>query len=52
MDDVTKALEYYRRTQQAVDRCMAGPDALENARAQLAKFGDPAELLRSAKSKA
>lgn len=49
MEDVTKALEYYRRTQQAVDRCMAGPDALETARERLAQFGDPAELLASAK---
>ena len=39
------AIHDYRTVEQKVRMCMAGPDALESARARLASFGDPAVIL-------
>lgn len=44
--DQLAAIADYRRTEQMVRSCMAGPDALDDARARLARYGDPAVILR------
>jgi len=43
--EVARAVAEYRRVEQMYESCMCGPDALESARANVARFGDPSLIL-------
>lgn len=43
--DLAAAIKYFHEVEVKIARCMAGPDARDDALARLAVFGDPATLL-------
>ena len=43
--DMLAAIADYHRVEQMVRSCTAGPQALDDARARLARYGDPAIIL-------
>lgn len=43
--DILAAIADYHRVEAMVRNCMCGPDALDDARARLARYGDPAIIL-------